>query len=92
MRGENRRRSKDLENIVKRFRMRMCELVVDGNGDRVLRFDFVSIADNGRPLVAGGTCTVFSATDTPRDVAHTLRCMGDSLDEYWANAFPTAAH
>ena len=82
-----------LEAIVGGFRIRICEVIERGfrdKRDRQLRVDFVAPSDVGTPMVCGASCVVFSADDSPRDFANSLRAMADNLDAYWARAFPGA--
>ena len=87
-----------LERIVATYKMRVCEVVESGFHDDVswlFRVDFIaparegSIAYEGRE-VCGSSATVFKRDSTPRQFAEQLRTMADSLDAYWARAFPAA--
>lgn len=81
---------KELEEIVRKFRLRACE-VVSGLGDgKVFRVDFIAKDDNGKPLVAGSAGTCFADEDNPRDFTNKLRTLADQLDKYWEKAFPAA--
>ena len=80
-----------LEQIVEKFRLRICEVVKnDVLGLSVFRVDFIAPDDENRKLVCGSSATGFNADMTPRQFTEQLRVMADTLDAYWARAFPTA--
>jgi len=77
-----------VENIVRKFRMRLCEVVsLPSDHYGVLRFDFWATADCGTPFVGGAVSISFSKDDDPLQVSEKLRGMADLLDAHWEKAF-----